>query len=120
VSGTTDYSGKEMETAPRLIAEARLRYHPAALNGGGLVLEWVRLGRYWMDAANTTQYDGHDLLNLRATYLLWRDLELFGSVHNLADRRYAESASFTTTRGREFAPGMPRTVYLGARYHWHE
>jgi len=120
VSGVADYSGKDMETAPRVISDTRLSYVPAALNGGKLALEWVTLGRYWMDAANTTQYSGHDLLNLRANYLLSRDLELFGSVINLTDRRYAESATFTTSRGREFAPGMPRTFYAGARYRWHE
>lgn len=120
ISGTADYSGKEMETAPRVIADTRLSYAPAVLNGGKISLEWVTLGRYWMDAANTTQYDGHDLFNLRANYSWSRDVEFIGSVANLTDRRFAESASYTTTRGREFAPGMPRTFYAGVRWLWHE
>jgi len=120
VSSNGNFSGKDMENAPRVIADTRLSYAPAALNGGKISLEWVKLGRYWMDAANTTQYAGHDLFNLRANYLLSRDLELIGSVINLSDRRYAESASFTTARGREFAPGLPRTYYAGVRYRWHE
>jgi outer membrane receptor protein involved in Fe transport len=120
VSGTADYSGKEMETAPRVITNTRLSYAPAALNGGRVALEWVKLGRYWMDAANTNQYEGHDLLNLRVNYPASKDVEVFGSVNNLADKRYAESASYTTARGREFAPGMPRTLYAGVRYNWHE
>lgn len=120
VSGSADYRGKEMETAPRLIANTRLSYAPATLNGGRVALEWVKLGRYWMDAANTNQYEGHDLLNLRVNYPASKDVEVFGSINNLVDKRYAESASYTTARGREFAPGMPRTLYAGVRYNWHE
>ncbi len=118
VSSTTDYSGNEMETAPRLIASSRLAHTPALLQGGKVSLEWTRLGRYWMDAANTHQYSGHNLLNLRANYPLATRWELYGSITNLADRRFAESASYTVTRGDEYAPGMPRTVYLGVQYNW--
>lgn len=120
VSGIADYSGKDMETAPRVIANTRLSHAPAALNGGKVALEWVKLGRYWMDAANTTQYEGHDLFNLRANYPMTRDVELMGSVTNLTDKRFADNASFTTARGREFAPGLPRTFYAALRYYWHE
>ena len=118
ISGTTDYSGMEMETAPRTIGNTRLSYAPAALNGGQLALEWVRLGNYWEDAANTMKYEGHNLFNLRANYFLSREVELFARLQNLADQRYAESASYTTTRGEELSPGMPRTLYLGVRYNW--
>lgn len=120
VSGTADYSGNEIETAPRLIANTRLSYAPPLLKGGRLTMEWVKLGSYWMDAANTQKYDGHDLLNLRAYYPVRTQWELFGSITNLADTRYAETTSYTTTRGRELAPGMPRTFYAGVRYNWNK
>lgn len=116
VSGTADYSGNEMEIAPRLIGDTRLAWQPAALNGGKLTLEWVALGSYWMDAANTQKYDGHDLLNVRVNYPVNKKLELLGSVMNLTDERYADTSSYTTSRGREFSPGLPRTVYAGLRY----
>lgn len=118
VSGTADYSGKEIETAPRLIANTRLNYKPTLLNGGRVSLEWVKLGSYWMDAANTQKYPGHDLFNLRVNYPVNRKLELLGSIINLADERFAESTSYTTTGGQAFAPGMPRTIYGGLRYNW--
>lgn len=117
-SGNVDYSGKEMETAPRLIANTRLNFKPAILNGGRLSLEWVKLGEYWMDAANTQKYDGHDIFNLRVNYPLSKQVELLGSITNLSDERYAESAAYKTTSGKEFAPGMPRTIYAGVRYNW--
>lgn len=123
VNNTADYSGKEMENAPRTIANTRLSYHPATLNGGRVTLEWVKLGNYWIDALNTIQYEGHDLLNLRANYPLNREWEVFGSVTNLTDKRYAESTSFATVSGINtptYAPGLPRTFYAGVRYNWHE
>jgi outer membrane receptor protein involved in Fe transport len=85
---------------------------------GAFSFEIVRLGRYWMDAANTHEYAGHTLMNVRAQYPLTRRLEAFARVLNVADERYAESASFTEARGEEFAPGMPRTLYLGLKLAW--
>ncbi|MEK7207080.1 MAG: TonB-dependent receptor [Pseudomonadota bacterium] len=123
VNNTANYSGKEMEAAPRTIANTRLSYRPAALNGGRVTLEWVKLGSYWIDAINTIQYSGHDLLNLRANYPVNREWEMFGSVTNLTDKRYADSTSFATVSGTNiatYAPGMPRTFYAGMRYNWHE
>jgi iron complex outermembrane receptor protein len=115
-----DYSGNEMEDAPNVLASARLSYAPSFLRDGRLALEWRRVGSYWMDAENTHEYPGHDLWNLYANVPVTRSLELVGRLANIADVRYAESASFTQFRGEEFAPGMPRTVYLGVQYRWKE
>jgi len=113
-----DYSGNEMESAPRVLGNTRLAWTPALLDGGRLALEWMRLGSYWEDAANTQQYEGHDLLHLRASVRLRADLELFASVFNLTDAQFAETASYTVARGEELAPGMPRTFYAGIQYRW--
>ena len=95
VSGTADYSGKEMETAPRVIANTRFSYSPGYMNGGRFQLEWFRLGSYWLDAANTGKYGGHNLINLRANYPFGKGMELFGSISNLFDKHYAETADGT-------------------------
>lgn len=114
-----DFSGNEMENAPRALADVTLDYAPAWLRGGRLEVEWVHVGRYRMDQANThgQQYDGHDLFNLRGNYFLTPGWEVYGRLMNLTDRRYAEAAAYTSA-GREFAPGMPRTAFLGLSYHW--
>jgi outer membrane receptor protein involved in Fe transport len=119
ISGTANYSGNEMETAPRQMANTRLTYTPAALEGGRMSVEWVKLGSYWMDADNTQKYDGHDLYNARFMYPVKSNLELSASVMNISDERYAESSSYTTSRGRQFAPGMQRTYYASVRYYWY-
>jgi outer membrane receptor protein involved in Fe transport len=117
VSGAVDYSGREMEAAPRVIANTRLSYSPGYLNGGRVQLEWFRLGSYWLDAANTGRYRGHSLVNLRASYPFARDFELFGSISNLFDRRYAETADGTGA-APTYTSGLPRSLALGLQAKW--
>jgi outer membrane receptor protein involved in Fe transport len=114
-----DYADKEIISAPRLITSTRLAWRPDWLRGGRLEVEWERLGSYWMDDENTTKYDGHDLFNLRGDVPLGRGFALYGRLMNLADERFATAASFTTAKGEEFAPGLPRTLYLGLTYAFH-
>jgi iron complex outermembrane receptor protein len=112
----TDYSGREMELAPRTIGNVMVTASP--LEWLHMSLEASYIGRYFMDAANSQQYDGHTLVNLRARVRVRPSLELHVRALNLADARYAESASYTLARGREFAPGAPRTVYLALSMDW--
>lgn len=114
VTNTANYTGKEMSMAPRVISNTRLSYSPASLQGGNVGVELVTLGSYWMDDANTTKYNGHDLLNLSGSYYLKKDVELFAKVRNVTDRRFAESTSGINT----YAPGLPRTVYVGIQGTW--
>ncbi len=109
----TDYAGREIESAPRRMGNAALRYEPSFLDGATLTAEWVHLGPYWLDAANTARYDGHDLVHLRASYMVRPGTTLYIRLNNAADTRYAENAGYSNFRGREFAPGLPRTLYAG-------
>jgi outer membrane receptor protein involved in Fe transport len=90
VSGTLDYSGKEMPQSPRDITTAELGYKP--MPGARIALELVHQGAYWMDNANTVRYPGHALLNLRATYQFAKGWEAWLQARNLADKHYADSA----------------------------
>lgn len=117
VSGTADYSGKEMEAAPRVIANTRLTYSPSHMNGGRVQLEWFKLGSYWLDAANTGKYGGHSLVNLRANYPFGKGVELYGSISNLLDKRYAETADGTGTTPI-YTTGLPRTLVVGLQAKW--
>jgi outer membrane receptor protein involved in Fe transport len=117
VHSGNDYSGNEMKSAPREIMNTRIKWTPPVLNGGHAELEWERLGEYWMDDNNTYKYSGHNLLNLRANYIVEKNLEVYGRVMNLADKRFATAASYTASSNKfEYAPGLPRTVYLGLNY----
>lgn len=118
---TVDYSGNEMESAPDLIANTRLGFKPSVLKGGKVELEWVKLGEYWMDAANTEKYSGHDIFNLRLNYQLSKEIELYSRLMNVTDERYATAAkyspaAFGNPEKFEYSPGMPRTFYAGMKY----
>jgi iron complex outermembrane receptor protein len=111
-----DYTGNEMELAPRVIGNSRLSYRPAFFSSGVVAVEWVKLGSYWMDPENTHKYDGHDLFNVFATVPVTANLEVSGRITNLADRRVAETTSFNAQQGERFRPGAPRQFFLGAQY----
>lgn len=114
------YTGNEMESAPRLIANTRLAYKATALNGGKFEVEWVTLGDYWMDPANTYKYAGHDVINFRVNHFISKQFELYARLMNVADKRYATNASYSPAgfgpEKFEYAPGMPRTFYAGMKY----
>jgi outer membrane receptor protein involved in Fe transport len=115
VPGGTTLSGKEMAAAPRSLANSRLSWAPD--DSTSLQFEWVHMGSYWLDDANTSKYNGHDLLNLRGGLGLGKQLRLTVSVNNLANKRYADSASISS--GVPVAsPGLPRNLQLGLEAKW--
>jgi outer membrane receptor protein involved in Fe transport len=56
-------------------------------------------------------------VNVRANWPLTRNISLFGSVTNVADKRYADSASITSSTP-VYSPGLPRAYYAGATLQW--
>jgi outer membrane receptor protein involved in Fe transport len=108
--------GDDVDTAPRTIANIRLGYtFDAGL--GRAEIEWAHMGAYWMDAANTHRYDGHDLLNLRTEYQLTENLTIFGRIENLLNTRYADRADVLVVKGvatDRYFPGEDRGIYAGA------
>jgi iron complex outermembrane receptor protein len=117
VSGTADYSGKDMESAPRNLANARLAWSPGFLAGGRLQLEYVYLGSFWRDAANTGKYEGHELVNLAANRPLGDQLEIYARVNNLLDEQYAETAGGTGAAPTN-AVGLPLSATIGLTAKW--
>ena len=113
-----DYSGKEIPVAPRRIANTRIYYAPSIFNGGRVELEWVKLGSYWLDDANTEKYDGHDLLNARASYKFNPSWEIYAKATNIADEDYAERASKSSGQSAQYSSGQPQTFFTGIVYNW--
>lgn len=116
VTNQGDFSGNEQQSAPRFLSNARLTWTPSdALRAQ---LEWTRIGSYWLDDANTAKYHGHKLFNLRGNYAVGPNASLFGSVHNLGDTRYADSAQLSTNSTPAYSPGLPRTLIVGVEATW--
>jgi iron complex outermembrane receptor protein len=117
-SGRVDYSGKEMEAAPRIMASTRLGWVGAS--GGFVQLEWVRLGSYFLEATNSAayaKYPGHDLFHLSAGLPLTRQVSAFARLFNLSDKRWADSAQVSSSTA-VYSPGLPRTLTAGLEARW--
>lgn len=105
--------GDDVDTAPRWIAGARVRW----TSEGERVeaeIEWLHLGRYFLDAANTATYPGHDLVNLRAQWSVTDRLALTFALRNAFDKLYAERGDIAFGNERYF-PGEERTAAFGVR-----
>ncbi len=113
-----DYSGNEMELAPRFFGTARVTLKPGFAGDGSVSAEIVRLGSYFMDPANTHEYDGHTLLNVQANVPVYAGLDLVARVSNVTGERYAETSSFNAQQGERFRPGAPRQLFVGAQYRY--
>lgn len=114
VESGSDYSGNQLPAAPSWIANAEATWKPLFVKGLRMGLEWQHVGPYYMDEANTKQYDGFDLFNLRLGYEI-KCIEAWFHVMNLADVRYATRA--TRSRwGDSYSPGDPRTFNIGIGY----
>ncbi|WP_448506408.1 TonB-dependent receptor [Immundisolibacter sp.] len=111
--GETIKRGNEIDTAPPFMANARWLYQPR--RDLTLELEGIRMGPYYLDAANSARYPGHTLLNLRADWATSARTTLSARVTNLTDREYAERADLAFGSYRYF-PGLPRRLFLGIEW----
>lgn len=105
--------GDDVDTAPRVMANTRLQWRP--VERFKAEVEWVSMGAYFTDAANDHEYEGHNLLNLRAEAGLTDTLAAFITVRNVTNELYAERADFAFGNDRYF-PGETRTFGFGLRY----
>lgn len=104
-------AGNTVDTAPKRLHTLRASVEPAA--NTRVELEWLAVGPYFADAANTARYPGHDLLNLRAAWQVTPRWSLALRVTNLTDAAYADRADLSFGAWRYF-PGRPRAVFLEA------
>ncbi len=114
----TDYSGNQMEAAPRTIANTRLTWAPTG--GSAFSAEWARVGWYFTDADNLHRYNGYNVLNLQAATPEIHGFSLIGRLANATDERYAVTVSFNPfvpeDQQDRYTPGLGRTLYLGLQY----
>ena len=101
-------SGNDIDTAPRDIHSLRLRHVAPGLDAE---LEWLYVGPYWANAANTARYGGHDLVNLRLSWQPDPAWTVALRVTNLLDVAYADRADFAFGNFRYF-PGRKRAAFV--------
>jgi len=109
-----DFSGNEMPGAPKLIMNSEVKYHPVFIKDAYIGLEWFHVDPYYMDEANTQEYEGYDIFNLRMGKK-FKDFKIWFNVLNLTDELYATSAS-KSAWGTSYRPGEKRSFNLGLSY----
>ncbi|MFP3942346.1 MAG: TonB-dependent receptor [Alphaproteobacteria bacterium] len=105
--------GNDVDTAPRVQSNVRFSWHP--VESFLAEIEWGHMGEYFMDAANSVTYPGHDVVNLRLVWDATDRLQLFATVRNLTNTDYAERADFAFGNERYF-PGEDRAFNGGVRF----
>ncbi|MCB9954698.1 MAG: TonB-dependent receptor [Parvularculaceae bacterium] len=105
--------GDDVDTAPRWLAGARGTWAPESLPVSGEI-EWIFVDHYFMDAADSQTYPGHNLVNLRGEWRFSDHLKLTLAVRNVLDKLYAERADYAFGSERYF-PGEERTFSVGLR-----
>jgi iron complex outermembrane receptor protein len=111
--GETIVAGRDVDTAPRQVRNARLAWRP--VDAATVELEWQHVGRYWVDAANLHAYAGHDVLDLRGSWQFAPAWRATARLDNVTDRAYADRGDFAFGVYRYF-PGRPRTLFLELAY----
>ncbi len=115
-SGGDDYSGNTMSASPKHHLDARVTWMP--IDGLSAELEWNSISSYYTSNDNNDpqgRAERPDLFNLRLSYEAgpWR---IWGHMLNVTDTKYAERVSYSTSSGRKYDVGGPRTVYAGLSY----
>jgi len=105
--------GNDIDTAPRELLRASLQWRP--IQTMTTEAEWLRVGDYWLDAANAHRYEGHELLNLRASWTIASQWTIALRLNNALDRAYADRADYAFGTYRYF-PGRGRTLF--ADFSW--
>ena len=106
-------AGRDVDTAPRHVNTARVNWR--FLQSANAELEWIGIGRYFVDASNEHDYDGHDLLNLRLGWSFGENWITTLRLNNLTDEKYADRADFAFGNFRYF-PGRGRALFVEVKY----
>ena len=110
--GDIDIKGKDIDTAPRWQGSAHILYQMA--NQISAELEWLYLGKYFLDPQNLHQYEGHHLMNLRLqkTKDNW---EFSAQLTNITDEMIADRADYAFGSYRYFV-GDGRNISAEIKY----
>jgi len=118
-TSTESIRGNDITSAPRNLDRLQLGFNP--WDGGRIAVEWLHVGKYYLNPENTFAYDGHDVMNIRLSQK-WMDLTFGLRVINATNEDYAERADLTPTTAAAPTPqeryfiGEPRSYYVTVDY----
>jgi iron complex outermembrane receptor protein len=104
-----DVDNNIIDTAPRHFGSLQL----GKIHSWGLIeIEWKHMGPYYLDPEHDWEYEGHDLINIRAQYWQRSDVKWTARLLNIMDIDYAERADVNITNQPRYFVGEPRSLYL--------
>ena len=103
-------AGNNIDTAPKWLGS--MRWRTEFSEALAQELELVFVGKHYVNAANTAEYSGHEVLNWRGHWQLNEQTRLFARIINILDEDYADRADYAFGDYRYF-PAMPRQLYVG-------
>jgi iron complex outermembrane receptor protein len=112
--GTKVYTDNQMNGAPKWITNTEITWKPLVLKGFRIGAEWQHISKYYMDAANTSLYNGYDLFNARAGYA-FKGFECWLNCLNIGDQLYATTAE-KSAYGKTYRVGPRQTFTFGVAY----
>lgn len=107
--GTVQLAGLDIDTSPRFTGSSQLMWQISEERS--LELELVHMDSYFTDEANTAEYDGHDLVNLRYQATMGERWYYGARITNLFNTDYAERADYAFGVDRYFV-GEPISLYF--------
>ena len=116
IENGNEYDGNEMAQGANAQYNWELTYRPSLLEGLRISFENQFLGPYWMNNANTKEYEGFILFNVRTGYRL-KGFDLSFSVLNASDELWSPRAS-ASRFGTTYTLGIPRTYQFGLAYNF--
>jgi outer membrane cobalamin receptor len=114
--GETIVSGNDIDTAPRHVHSIEVRYPAGPRPPWQAGIVWNSIGSYFLDAANTAKYPGHDSTGARFSWNPRRaGLSITLRVDNVFDAAYADRADFAFGNYRYF-PARGRAAFLSVDF----
>lgn len=101
---TKDYSGENRVRRPKQLANIGLDWRSMSEK---LVLGLNVRGAYDAKSTSGADLDSYEVVDINASYQVTQQLQLFGRVENLFDKKYEEVPTYNTSRA---------AVYAGLRY----
>ena len=110
--GDVDIIGNDIDTAPRWQGSAHILYEPSSRTSAEL--EWLYLGKYFLDPQNLHQYAGHKVLNLHLQQTV-KNWKFSAHVNNITDELIADRADYAFGSYRYFV-GDGRNISVELKY----
>ncbi len=117
---TLDLTGYQVPRTPKHTLNLTLNYTP--IDNLTVSPELIAKSSYFADETNNFEQGGYALVNLRTSYKVNEDLEIFARIDNLFDREYKQFVHLTASRvdntmeDSTIIVGPSRSFYAGLRY----